>query len=176
MKKKEHPIRNDVIAGLITAAIIWTVAHFAVGWQNIFRFVGRAWNWIGTSTPIKIWLLLILIVLALGCIIFLAVLLFESSPHPKSQKLPEIILEGVRWRAMDWNFRNIVPFCSACDLQLNPRQPRFEVGGGPVSYTCEQCGERLRADRNHDYMVDYAARQMQQAIREQERRLESQER
>jgi hypothetical protein len=79
--QKQHPIRNNVIGSLATAAIVAFVVYLIPGgWAWVIEKGGKAIRviatWLGSSVSVPAWMVLIMSLLALAAIIAVAIVAY----------------------------------------------------------------------------------------------------
>lgn len=170
------PVWSKVIATAIVA-VVGVVASFAWGWwPPIGRTIAQAYDYLGSSTEVSNWLILVLALLALFAVAFISVLVWirfapttADAPTWKDYTKDEFF--GLKWR---WRYRaddtigDICTFCPICDFQVFPRpaRPYPNNQGSSITYDCDGCGEHL-ADVAEDpnALENKVERSIQQKIR-----------
>ena len=148
MKKKDHNIRNDVIAILIAAAIIAAVkplrnyAIVAFGWY--FNLGIMFLDYLGTTFLVPLWLIVavFLILLLLLFLLTRAILRQSATSAAKKSQLSYTSdqFHGLIWR---WSIDSdlepyfISTFCPRCDMQLHPRGSPYPDS---TQFQCDKCG------------------------------------
>ena len=141
MAREAHPIRNNVIATLIAAAILAGLAQIGPVRPFLDRFLFSpllaVWRWLVHSVPVPVWLLVALAVLALATVIRIVVAQLKSrSPHWLDYRADRFL--GVHWR---WTFSagevsRITPFCPIDDTLLVG-----DNGYKSFNLRCETCAQ-----------------------------------
>ena len=148
MKKKDHSIRNSVIATLIASLIIAIVkplrdiALVVLRWflELILTFPGH----LASAASVPWWLIY-------AAIVLLALLLWRAARRVVNDFAADAAKEsplsyttdrfhGLVWRwLIDSDFQpyRISTFCPRCDMQLHPGSPGY---GYPTQFHCDKCG------------------------------------
>ena len=166
-------IKTNVIAGLITAAIIgvigfapglwaWVSAKFSSSW-------GTLWAHVTSSHEIPAW---VLYLLALPTLLWLRQVALDvykrlTSDEPRQSTYVQDRFFGVTWR---WHYvsghaSGIWAFCSTCDTRL-VYSSSYEKLQPTVHLHCETCRhDLLRETGDKDYLVAKAHRQIDRKLR-----------
>jgi hypothetical protein len=170
MAKDDHPIRNKVIAGVITSIIVSGFAFLVYAAPDAFRWMRRALNSIGnyltSSLSVPNWLLWILIILSAITVIRLIRSLstrHAETDEPTHRMYTQDSFEGLTWR---WSYdvynrlTKLSAYCPNCDaLLVNMREPYRLGGPSSARFYCESCKQERAeiggGDRNYvDSMIE----------------------
>jgi hypothetical protein len=160
---------SKVIASGIVAAV---AAFFAYRWWTpIIAGVVATWHFLGDTTPVMNWLLIVLVLCTLGVggILVLAVLA-DRMPKEPARRWQDYLSDefhGIRWR---WRYsstdsiRDVCPFCPQCDMQISPH-PSAYIGAGITVFECDNCSFERRIEREYDGIEHLIQRSIQQKLR-----------
>ena len=141
MSKEAHPIRNKVIAGVITSAIVSTSAIVLYAAPDAFRWIGRALKSIGnyliSSLSVPNWLLWILTILSAATVIRVirSLIKRDETNEPTFRMYTEDSFEGVTWR---WSYdvydrlTDLLSYCPTCDALLVHLKETYQLGPAQV--------------------------------------------
>jgi hypothetical protein len=173
--QKQHPIRNNVIGSLATAAIVAFVVYLIPGgWAWVIEKGGKAIRviatWLGSSVSVPAWMVLIMSLLALAAIIAVAIVAYAVVRKSDDQIEPftEAEFFNVKWR---WQYGqsgiyNIAAFCPHCDLQVYPTSSSMYRAVDGVFYHCDDCHWKSQEfDFSHAELEDRVRRRIQQQLR-----------
>jgi len=142
-EKKQHPIRNSIIASLSTAALVSLVVWLIPGgWNWIATQASAFWSWLIASVSVARWLLICLAIAAGVLVVSIGLLAFFAyRGGGKDLDYTEDVLFGIRWR---WRYGHmglysICAFCPTCDLQMHQRLTVGDRGQDSIRYHCEHC-------------------------------------
>lgn len=144
------PVWSKVFATAIVAAGAGLISYIAGWWPSIVELFVAIGAFTVASTPIPNWLLAVLILCAVALVaLFLVVAFVNTRPSNVARSFrdyTEDVIRGVRWR---WGYTkggtitNLVPYCTRCDFQVNPRDAPIYAAVPHVEFTCDSCGAHL---------------------------------
>jgi len=166
-----HPVRTRTIASLAVIAIVSLIAYFIPGgWRWVFDRVRDVFIWLGSSSSVSTWLLILLCLFSLAFVVTVAVLLLAARKSEDEIGFTERVLFGIRWR---WRYSqhgidDLAAFCPDCDLQVHARSRVSRYGRmDAVLYHCDDCNRTLQEfDCRRAEVEDRVTRKIQQALRE----------
>lgn len=159
----KRAVGHPILSGLIVAAVV-TVAGSAWAtvkgaWpavlSHIWSWITATWLWLGHTTGVWNWLLILLTLVSLGAIsgVAVAVLQNRNSPTPLTQKdYRSDSFEGLRWY---WSYdyfdrvSGLYACCPDCLLQLEPKYDAPLYGVDRITYACEHCKVTKAAFTEH---------------------------
>lgn len=128
--------------GVVFRADIWPrLAAIGVWLGPLFAF---PWHWLRASHGVPGWVLLVLIVGAVGGGWVLVTALLAQRPALGSKAFT-LILDGVQWQGQIAPAGTVVgvpvPLCPHCQCQIRPAQRwNYRGGGYSTELHCEDCG------------------------------------
>jgi hypothetical protein len=176
LKKLWHdPVWSKVIGGLITAALLaiagWVV-HRENWWPVVWRGVVTAWSFIFSTTPIRHWvlgLLIIAVLLLVVILIFLAVILLRARKQnsPDWQSYTSDSFYDLKW-VWAYEGREVLlkaVLCSHCGYQVGPDSTsRFD---SRVRFHCDSCGRTVPVEgQSWDSLQSVVVRLVQKKLRD----------
>jgi hypothetical protein len=179
MADAKHPIRNSVIASLITAAVTGLLlAIIPGGWPWVVERVGDGYcataKWLRAPIEIPAWMLILLVlvacgVLAVGIIVVVAILRGSPAEPPK---VTEGEFFGIKWR---WGYgpggiERMATFCPVCDLQVHPKDGSQYRAIDSTVFRCDDGHwESELFDCSYEDLEDRVRRKIQQRLRSENR-------
>lgn len=166
-------IKTNVIAGLITAAIIGAIGFIPGLWAWVLAKISASWNafcaHIMSTHEVPSWALYLLAIPAFFWLSRIALAAHErlTSNEPQQSAYVQDNFFGVTWR---WRYVGGAPtgiwaFCPSCDTQL-VYSTNYEFGHQTVRLHCETCRhDLLQEEGDKDYLVAKAHRQIDRKIR-----------
>lgn len=163
-KPSRMQIRNNVIAGLIVAALL-SIASFIFGLMGwLASFIGRLYDFLIQTVEISLWILLILIFSSIALVVK-AVLNWFCLKSTEVCDYKNDIFFGIVWR---WQYSNGKPigiwcFCPSCDTALvyeeNIYLPR-------TKFHCDHCNQLLHeVQGDKEYALGQVQRQIERNLR-----------
>jgi len=148
------PVWSKVIASGIVAGIVVAWTSFEGLWPVVGQFLASCWAWLGQSSSLHNWLVVLLGLCALAVTAFLGVLgwaaVADGSDAPSSRVGWRAYIEdeflGLKWRwdySSDGQITRLVPFCARCDYQIRPLVHGGFYETNTTTYLCEDCGHRV---------------------------------
>jgi hypothetical protein len=145
------PVWSKVIATGIVGAVVGGTTYVAGWWPAVAMFARRVASLAVATTTVPNWLLILLIPCAvavlcgLGIIRLLFIVRGSRKPSFRDSYREDTFFD-IRWR---WHYGaneaifDLVPFCSLCDYQIQPRDVSGYREPEIFEYRCEDCGARL---------------------------------
>lgn len=176
----KHAAEHPILSGLIVAAVaavggsIWATVKGA--WPAVlsatWSLILAAWLWLGSTTGVWNWLLILLTAVSLGAIGVFVVAVWQNRTSPTPLTPQDYIsdsFEGLRWF---WNYdyfgkvSNIYACCPDCLLQLEPRYDARMYGSDRITYACENCkATKATFDEHHNKLESRIERFIHKKLR-----------
>lgn len=144
------PVWSKVISTAIVAGLASLGAYFYGWWPDIASFFRQTISVATSVTPIKNWLLAILVLCAAVIFVLVGIMLWAIYCPPEvkssSRSYSEDTVLGIRWRwryGSDWAIYDLCSFCPHCDYQIQPRNISDFRAIDHVEYRCEDCGAHI---------------------------------
>lgn len=176
-----HPVLTNAAGSLLAAAILTGVAQIQ-GWINLadcWMFAKTTFAgfllWLTYKTSVPNWLL---IPLSFALLAWIAVLTIAAATRRRQAASRSFspydyttdTFFGLRWRWCDSGPYDIVPFCSACDLQIDPVRSGSYLSVAPLRFYCKLCDSVLYEVGHGDTDLDDLQREVTLLIQRDVRR------
>ena len=175
MTKKDHSIRNSVIATLIATAIIAGVKPF-----RGVAFITFKWLWgviivfvqhLITPISVPMWLIYVGILILLVMLWIMLKKVFKGLAVNVVEQLPDTYITdtfyGLMWRwRMNSDFRpyQIAAFCPKCDMQFFPHNLTY--GYNNIRFNCDKCGfTSTIIEKEPGHLEEWVSREIQRKLR-----------
>jgi hypothetical protein len=170
------PVWSTVIATVILAALAGLGSYFLNWWPDIGGVLVHIWVFLGQTTLVPWWLLLLLILLSLPFLMLAALgvwyWLFAETETNQSADWRSYTTDdffGLRWR---WRYESsgtpvdITCFCPRCDYQVYPDNYSPFRRFGEIKFQCDSCGSGLAEfEESYQSLENKVARFIQQKLR-----------
>jgi len=168
-------IKQDVIAGLILAGLLYLCSFIPGFYPAIWKFVKAVASYISGSTWLPRWILFILILLSGILVLRAAYRFIRGASGPSVFDYREDTILGLTWR---WDYgpngpTNVWCYCPACDTSLVYTEDRdwteYGQGRNVIRLTCETCGHRIKDfEGDHNHLIGRVLRQIDRIQRNNE--------
>ena len=174
---KTHPVRDKVLAALITAAVLSLIAFvIPQGWRFVFACFSTVGNWLISTSSLPNWLV-VLMSLATLLVGGLAAMFVRDYYRPKIAEQPslptEINVYDIVWRwerSHGISKYNVYSFCPQCDFQVHPHSVSQYRFLDLNAFACENCGWTSETfETPLDQIESVVIRKIQQTMRELEK-------
>jgi hypothetical protein len=170
MQKSSHAIRNSVIASCIMLIITALLKHYTMVFEFIYYQLTIVFNFINSSISIKLWVLLIMVILAMPSFF----IVFNKLKKNKSffdYKFDTFL--GINWR---WNYylgkiSNLHGYCPKDDtLLVYKEQPNYfqPYQIDSTNFECDTCKSKYSLESNYSEILSKVMRQIDRKIRNNE--------
>lgn len=180
VENRSHPIRNSVIASLITASMIGMTSLVPGGWSWAFGILKRLFAWFVSPVSLPIWFVCILALgTSMGVIVTIGGWLAWREKEDPIRTYTEDRFFDMRWSWSSCHGRinRLASFCPHCDFQVLPRPSTGYAAVDHVFYHCDECNRDL-----HDFpfsaqeVESRFIRKIQQEIRRKLREVNAEQR
>jgi len=161
----------QVVGTVIAAAILYLFRSWlpVIG-SWLFSVIRAIWTFLIAGHAIPGWLLVIFVV----CTLWLTVrvlLGFRTAPSRSHEFTEDDYVKDSffgltwRWRYGQTGIYSVVPCCSRCDMQVHPRLDHVSTLSTLTGYHCDNCGQHVSLEGDHQNIEDKVTRQIQRKLR-----------
>ncbi len=162
-----HPIRNSVIASVLTAGILyglsWIPHLYAWCWARICEL----WRFLGTTADVPVWLIIFLVAGLIPTVRkFVGFVLRTRKPSFRDYREGNFI--GAKWR---WDYCGNEPvnlwcYCPRCDTRLVYSPEYHLYSASRTHFNCEACNSEVFCETgDKDYAIAKVSRLIERNIR-----------